>query len=384
MRILDRYVLRDQLVTFAVGVGTLSLVILIHRIMLLVDLIVSKGVGLLVVLLLFLHSVPLSLVITVPLSALLAGITVYGRMAVENEVVALKTAGVNPLRLQAPALALGLAAALLTLFVSLVALPHSHRAFREQVFQMTRERVLASLQEGTFNIDFAGLTLYFGRMGADGSLRDVFVEDRREASERRLILAGEGRIAFDPDDLRMELALQRGTIHIAPQDFPDRYRLLSFRNYEMRIHSGGRLAQAAGRARDRKELTVAELRGEAAGLRQQGRGDARPLVEMHRRFAVPVSSLFFAFIGSALGLRMGRAGRWAGLLAGVVIGLGYYGLLAGGEDMGSQGYLSPAWAMWLPNAVLAATAGALALLGPREARARRRLAPAPAKPQPAS
>lgn len=384
MRIIDRYVARGLLAAFAIGVGTLSLVILIHRIMLLVDLIVSKGVGFRVVLLLFLHSLPLSLVITIPLSALLAGIAVYGRMAVDNEVVALKTAGIHPLRVQAPAVAFGLVATLLTLAISVAILPRSHRSFRELVFQMTRERVLAGLREGTFNNDFDGLTLYFGRMGPDGGLREVFVEDRRKASERRVILAGEGSIAFQPDELRMDLALQQGTIHIVQEDLPDRYRFLSFRAYEMRVGAGGRLAEAAGRPRDRKELSVRELLTEAAGLRQQGRGDGRPLLEVHRRFAVPLSCLFFAFIGSALGLRMGRARRWAGLLLGIAVGLGYYGLLAGGEDAAVHGFLGPVWAMWLPDALLALAAGALTLRGPRDVRVLRQMAPAPATPQPAS
>lgn len=384
IRILDRYIARELLVTCAISVATLSAAILLHRIMLLVDLIVSRGVRLGVVAGLFAFSLPLSLVITVPLSALLASLTVYARMAADNEVVALKAAGMHPLRLQAPVLVFGLLASLLTGYLSLQALPSSYRAFRELVFRMTRDRVLAGLQERTFSDDLEGLTLYVQRLGADGSLRHVFLEDRRQAGERRLIVAGEGRIAFDPDELRAHLALRDGTVHIIQAAQPDRYRLLTFETFDLRARPGGALGEAADRPRDRKEVSLGDLAAEAEALRRQGRSDARPRVEAHRRFAVPVSAFLFAVVGSGLGLRMARGGRWAGVLAGAAVGLGYYGLLAGAEDAANHGLLPPAWAMWLPNLLLAIMGAGLSILAPRAPRPRRAPLMPRARPQPAA
>jgi lipopolysaccharide export system permease protein len=366
MRIIDRYIARHMLRIFGLSVATLSFVILIHRTMLLVDLLVTKGAGVGEVLRLFLHSVPLALVISIPFSALLAGIAVYGRMTVDNESVALKTAGVSPLRLQLPALAFGIPACLLTLYISLELLPYSARAFRDLVFQMTREKVLASLQEGTFNNEFTGLSLYFKRLAPDGGLTAIMLEDRRNPPERRLVLAQEGRVTFDTEELRMNLRLRDGTIHIARPDLPGRYQLLSFETYDLRFDVGGQLGAVAARGRDRKELTLAELVREARQHRARGAGDGRWWVELHRRLAIPVSCLLFPLIGSALGLRIRRAGRMTSIVLGLAIGLGYYGLLAGGEDLGTRGSLAPIWAMWIPNAVLAVIGAWLLLLGARE------------------
>jgi lipopolysaccharide export LptBFGC system permease protein LptF len=268
--------------------------------------------------------------------------------------------------LQLPALAFGIPACLLTLFISLELLPYAARAFRDLVFQMTREKALASLQEGTFNNEFEGLSLYFTRLAPDGALREIMLEDRRNPPERRLVLAREGRVTFDTEELRMNLRLREGTIHIARPDSPTLYRLLSFETYDLRFDVGGRLGALAGRGRDRKELTVAELVRDARRQRAQRASDAKWWVEIHRRLAIPVSCLLFPVIGSALGLRIRRAGRMTSIVLGLAIGLGYYALLAGGEDLGTRERLAPVWAMWLPDAVLAATGAWLLLLGARE------------------
>jgi lipopolysaccharide export system permease protein len=366
--ILDRHIARELVKAFALSLATLTFVIMMHQIMLLVDLIVSKGVGVFTILRLFLYSLPISLEITVPISALVASLAVFSRMSADHEAVALKTAGVSPFRLQAPAIVFGLAASALSLYVSLDAMPHGTRAFRDLAFDVARKRAMSALQEGTFNADFDGLTLYFQRLEADGSLQNVFIEDRRDAAGPRVVVARKGHIAVDPENLRLRLTLQAGTVHSVLSNLPGQYRFLSFTEFDMRLDLGRSLAQGASRGRGGMELTVPELRDEAAKQRWLGLSDAGTLVEIQRRFATPLCGLFFAVLGSALGLRIRKASRNTSLLLAVAIGLGYYFVLTAGRALGERGYLAPVWAMWLPNGVLATTAGWFALLAFREGR----------------
>jgi lipopolysaccharide export system permease protein len=344
----------------------LTFVIMMHQIMLLVDLIVSKGVGGLTVLRLFWYSLPVSLEITVPISALVASLAVFTRMAADQEAVALKAAGVNPFRLQAPAIAFGVAASALALYVSLVAMPHGLRAFRDLAFDVARKRAMSGLQAGTFNADFDGLTFYFQHLGADGSLENVFIEDRRDAAAPRVVLAQKGQIALDPENARLRLILQGGTIHSVMPNQPGLYRVLSFNNFDMRLDLGRSLARGSPRGRSGIELTIPELRTQAATQRALGLSAAGLLVEIQRRFATPLCGLLFAVLGSALGLRIRKARRNTSLLLAVAIGMGYYLVLTAGRGLGDSEYLAPVWAMWLPNVLLAATAGWFVLLSVRE------------------
>ena len=364
--ILDRYISRELVKTFALSAATLTFVIMMHQVMLLVDLIVSKGVGVLTVLRLFLYSLPVSLEITVPISALVASLSVFSRMSADQEAVALKAAGVHPFRLQAPAFAFGVATTALGLYVSLHAMPHGLRAFRDLAFDVARTRAMSGMQEGIFNADFDGLTLYFQRQEADGSLRNVFIEDRRDAAAPRVVVASKGHIAADPENARLRLVLQGGSIHSLVASEPGLYRVLSFNEFDMRLDLGRSLAQGSPRYRSGIELTVPELRSRIAKERGLGLSEAGLVVEIQRRFATPVCGLLFVVLGSALGLRIRKAGRNTSLLLAVAIGMGYYLLLTGGRALGDRAYLAPVPAMWLPNVVLAATAGWFALLVARE------------------
>lgn len=83
------------------------------------------------------------------------------------------------------------------------------------------------------------------------------------------------------------------------------------------------------------------------------RGEAdRFLVEIHKKFSIPVACIVFVLVGAPLGV-MARAG---GVGTGVAYSLSFFVLywvcLIGGESLADRGIVQPAVAMWTPNAVL--------------------------------
>jgi len=76
------------------------------------------------------------------------------------------------------------------------------------------------------------------------------------------------------------------------------------------------------------------------------------LVEIHKKFAIPFACVAFAWIGIPLARRLRRGGRGGSFAASLLILVGYYVLLTSGETWAQDGRLSPAVAMWLPNAAL--------------------------------
>ena len=87
---------------------------------------------------------------------------------------------------------------------------------------------------------------------------------------------------------------------------------------------------------------------EAAAVRQVHQYS----VEIHKKFALSVACMNFVLIGVALALRFPRGG--IGLVIGgslVIFALFYVGLTSG-ENLADRGIISPALAMWLPNAIV--------------------------------
>jgi lipopolysaccharide export system permease protein len=76
------------------------------------------------------------------------------------------------------------------------------------------------------------------------------------------------------------------------------------------------------------------------------------LVEIHKKYALPVACLVFVFIGAPIGI-MARRGTFA-IAAGLSFGffLLYWAGLIGGEKLGDRGYVSPWIGMWAANIIL--------------------------------
>ncbi len=64
-------------------------------------------------------------------------------------------------------------------------------------------------------------------------------------------------------------------------------------------------------------------------------------VEYHKKFAIPLASFCFVLLGMALALKYPRSGIGLVIGASMVIFLGFYILLIGGENVAKRGYLSP-------------------------------------------
>ena len=76
------------------------------------------------------------------------------------------------------------------------------------------------------------------------------------------------------------------------------------------------------------------------------------LVEMHKKFSIPVASVVFILVGAPLGI-IARRGKFSiSMVISLLFFLIYWAFLIGGEEFADQGKLNPILAMWLPNIVL--------------------------------
>jgi len=76
------------------------------------------------------------------------------------------------------------------------------------------------------------------------------------------------------------------------------------------------------------------------------------LVEIHKKYSIPVACLVFVIIGAPLGFMARRGGLAAG--GGLSLGffLLYWAFLIGGEDLADRQYIPPFMAMWAANFIV--------------------------------
>ena len=84
-KLLDRYIFTELLSPFSLSLGTLCFIMLTRELLRLVELLVSKGVGIWAVLKVFAHLLPSFLVLTLPIAGIIASITAFGRLSLDKE-----------------------------------------------------------------------------------------------------------------------------------------------------------------------------------------------------------------------------------------------------------------------------------------------------------
>jgi len=89
-KLFDRYVLKEIIPPFALGLTIYTFVLLMNQILLLSEMFIDRGVALKTVLALFVYLIPSVLAFTVPMSVLMGILAGLSRMSSDLEITALR------------------------------------------------------------------------------------------------------------------------------------------------------------------------------------------------------------------------------------------------------------------------------------------------------
>jgi LPS export ABC transporter permease LptG/LPS export ABC transporter permease LptF len=297
------------------------------------------------------------MVLTIPIGVLFAILVAFGRLSADMEIVAMKACGVSPLRLLWPVMSFGVVMAAATGYLMIDSVPKTNYAFKSLVFDIVRTQASVGVKERIFNDTFGNFVIYVDEIAPDQvALRNVFVSDERKAEEQRFITAKEGRLLSDEVNRRVTLRLLDGSIHETSPTALQKYREVRFRLYDITLVLENPLVKQGGAPKGDREMSLADLQKTVQEF-TTSKGNANPyLVEIHKKFAIPVACLVFSVLGVPLGIRAHRGGRWGAFVAALPILLFYYVGLTLGENVGDTGRVAPWLAMWGPNIVVGAVA----------------------------
>ena len=356
MRIIDRYVIREVLWPFSLGLIVFTFILIIPFLIEIAEQFISKGVSPAVVLQVVATLLPQALGLTIPMSLLLGLLVAFGRLSGDREFVAMQACGVSLMRLLRPVGLLSVAAWAATSYVLIEAVPDANQSFREISFNIVAERAEGEVRPRVFFEDFPDLVLYVRDVPPEGGWNGVFMADNRQNQLPAIYLARSGRVVIDRENRTVQMILQQGTRHTA--DSAGKYEVFTFKDLILSVNPD-RVFPRSGPARGEREMTIPELQARALELERQGHQSHGPRMEIHKKFSIPVACLVFGLIGLALGATNRRDGKLASFVIGVGVIFVYYVLLWLGTAM-AKGQMVPPWlAVWLPNIVLGALGGLL-------------------------
>ncbi len=343
--LLDRYIFAELLSPFGLSLGALCFVMLTRELLRLVELLVSKGVGLWSVLKVIAMLLPSGLVLTLPIAGLIASITAFGRLSYDKELVSMRAAGLSLYRLSQPVILFAVMVFTLTLVLSQWGQPWSSLNLKKVALNLLRDQLALALERGTFNEPIPRMTIYVPEYEKGRPTTGIFISDERITREPRVIVAEQYHVYMDPANDLVALRLENGVIHSRPRQV-DRYRLLTFTTYDIKLSlNQSRYAETETRPSYEEIMAQLERSGGKDG------GSLRRLMEYYKDLAFPTAALVFCIMGVPVGIVSKRSGRIGGFAVGVVIIIAFYLLNVACDFLVTTRVIGPFAGAWMPDVI---------------------------------
>ena len=139
-------------------------------------------------------SYPIFLAHSIPMATMLAVLLAFMRLSSDNEITALKSAGVSLRQLLMPVLALASVTWAVTMGFTIWAMPWGQHKFENLVFEVAQSRADLALKERVFLNAVSGLVIYVNRLPGPGLLENLFVVDERDPQKSYTVVAKRGKI----------------------------------------------------------------------------------------------------------------------------------------------------------------------------------------------
>lgn len=197
-----------------------------------IDEIMGKGIGVFQIMELISYLTVSFVPLALPISVLLASVMVFGNLGERYELSSMKSAGISLLRIMMPLVGVAGLVAIISYFSSNFIIPKANLKFYTRLNDIRKQKPTLALEEGIFNDDFYGYSIYIGKKQKDKkNLEDVIVYDQSKASDLILVTrAKKGRMYTTENGNRFVLELSDGE---QVEELPARYLEGGRRNYPL-------------------------------------------------------------------------------------------------------------------------------------------------------
>lgn len=342
----SRYIFFEMLPGFVLGVSVFVSIIVMFQILRLTDFAISHGLEITTVAEIIAYICISMLPALFPMSLLFSVLLTYGRLSNDSEIVAMKAAGLNMGTLLTPAVFLSLIVSVISAQTSFYIAPWGNRKFEVLYSHAASTKPAVAIKPGTFSEGFFDMVVYANEVDAEqGTLKNVFIYDPREAGSPLTIIAKHGKIVPDPKNPghNVLLVLKDGDIHRKS----DSHTKIKFNSYDIKLIDP---IQIQERDKSPQSLTLTDLNTSLANTALPPEDRQTLSTEWHKRWAIAFLCLIFGTLGVGLGTNTNRRNQKAGgMIVCVIVIIVYWGLYVTLEGLSRNGKLPPALAMWMPN-----------------------------------
>ncbi len=300
-----------------------------------------------------------------PLGMLTGVLLTLGKLSSQNEITAMRCAGLSLWRISAPILSIAVFGVCGSIMINNYFAPNSKAAYRSKMVTTISDDPLRLIVANTFIRDFPGRVIYI-REETESDLRDFWIWQLDEnRNVHQFVRAKRGEFSFDKEQDALILTIYDGYAENRDRKDPDGLdkplmagnfekgriklpldRFLGRSTYNRKISSLNFNDLLDERA---KTLTNAELESEEK--REQV---IRIQTQVQTNFAMAYSVLSFTFLAIPLGIKVGRSESYANFMLALGLALVYYlGIIIIGW-LEKNPSLRPDLLIWIPNLIFQA------------------------------
>ena len=397
MKILEKYILKENFKPFIVSLIVTTFVMLLDKIIDLLNLIIDKHLDFVTVASIFGLSLPFMLALTVPMAVLLASIMSFGRLSVDNELIACKACGINIYSLMRPTVIAAIFLSIFMVYFNNEILPDTNHMLKNLMIKVNYRRPVTAVVPGTFNV-MKNYTIY-AKERVEDELFDIVIYNRESTKFPQTIFAEKGTVELSNGGNSLKAILYNGQMHDRDVKDPDKYQMSKFKRFILNLPDlGYKINEEGSDYRGDRELssnamqsiinktkgkieatkieiekieqTIIKLRPDSLTSKTVQRdlkknynkltmkqdkvkalnGDIRKYaVEIHKKYAIAFACLIFVLVGAPVGMMTRTSGVGMAFSVSSFVFLIYYGALTLGEELADKGIVSPFLAMWISN-----------------------------------
>jgi len=357
VRVLERYLLRTFLVTFALTLSVFTFVMCLGAVVKAIDLL-SRGVSGIFILKVFFYNIPFLLSFSIPMSVLSAVLLMFGRLSSDNEINAMKASGLSLWQICAPVILASVGLSLLCLVINGSIAPASHWAQRRVLVELGVTDPLSMLEEGRFTRDIPGVLIYVGKKER-AQATDVHIYELGEQGVKRSIRAKRGTFVVDKESCQMMVTLFDARAEEPDPNNPSNLTQMkggTGKIVEMPINLKD-IMQRGTVNKKGADMTYAEVLKAIRDVRKVYPGvkaedldvmRMKLVVDANQRLALALSCFAFTLLGIPLGMKSHRKETSVGFGISILLVFFFYFFIIIADSLVGHPQYRPDLIIWIP------------------------------------
>lgn len=256
--ILVRYVLKELIAPFLASLFGITFLFVVDFLVKILDNVLSKGLPASTVLEIFVLNLAWMLSLSIPMAVLVSCLMAFGRMSGDQEITAVKAAGVSPLSLIRPVFVVGMLLTVLLMLFNNWVLPEANHRSVELMNAVSRKKPHVFIDAGKLITQFPDVQLWVNRIDpSSGTLYGIQVFEQEQKGPPRIVYADSATMDYVDNGATLMFRLRSGETHVVDADDPSNYFRIRFFAQDLALKNvDDRLERRSRSYRSDREMPV--------------------------------------------------------------------------------------------------------------------------------